>query len=308
MAFYAFVPLDQLEAQQQTLLNLGAELNLKGTILLATEGINGTVVGTSGALDDLEAFLTRRFGDIPCKRSTLAEGNPGFYRFKVKIKAEIVSFGVKGLDIDNNGQHVDAARWNELLSDPHTVVLDTRNQYEVDIGTFPGAVSPETTNFREFPAWVAEHLDTSRHRQIAMFCTGGIRCEKASAYLLAQGFDEVYQLDGGILKYLEDVAPEENRWQGECFVFDQRVSVNEHLHQGSYQQCFACRHPVSAEDMASPLYEQGVQCPHCADQISDPERQGFRERQKQVELASKRGEHHIGGAAASTGELSKGCR
>ena len=276
---------------------LGDELKLKGTILLAEEGVNGTVVGLPDALDRLEATLVNLFGAMEFKRSALDEDNPGFYRFKVKLKAEIVSFGVPDLDVQVGGEHVNAAKWNELLADPEVVVIDTRNQYEIDIGTFPGSVSPETTNFREFPEWVASNLSSDedeRKPPIAMFCTGGIRCEKASAYMRAQGFDEVYQLDGGILKYLEHVTPGENRWDGECFVFDQRVSVDENLEQGSYQQCYACRHPVSAEDMTHPAFEKGVRCPHCADAFTAEQRAAFKERQKQVELAEKRAEAHIG--------------
>ena len=294
LAFYRFVAVDHPEAVRETLLELGTELDLKGTILVGGEGVNGTVVGGEPQLRRLQGVLDQHFGAMPYKWSDLDEENPGFYRFKVKLKQEIVTLGVPGLDPQQTGEHVCAEHWNRLLDDPDVVVIDTRNTYEIDIGTFPGAISPETTNFREFPDWVSSHLDPSEHKQVAMFCTGGIRCEKASAYLLDQGFVEVYQLDGGILSYLEHVPASENRWQGECFVFDQRVSVDAALQQGDYQQCYACRHPLSAEDMRSDLFEQGVSCPHCHQRDDEARVANLRERQKQVDLAAARGDQHIG--------------
>lgn len=295
LTFYKFLAVADPESEQAHFLKFGQNCGVRGTILLAGEGVNGTLAGTRDELVQMQAELVSRFGEMPFKWSSLDPDNEGFYRFKVKLKPEIVSFGVDDLDVADNGEHVDVQTWNRLLDDPDVTVIDTRNQYEIDIGSFPGAISPETTNFRDFPDWVEAALDPEENRKIAMFCTGGIRCEKASAYMLAKGFSEVYQLDGGILKYLEEVEPESNHWQGECFVFDQRVSVNAELEQGSYQQCFACRHPVSEQDLASPLYEAGVQCPHCADaQLDSAQRQSFRERQKQVELAASRGRQHIG--------------
>ncbi|MEQ9452126.1 MAG: rhodanese-related sulfurtransferase [Pseudomonadales bacterium] len=294
LTFYRFCAVDELQATQTLLTEAGERLELRGTILLAREGVNGTLVGTTSALLQMQQLLVTRFGDIPCKWSDIDPGNTGFFRYKVKLKDEIVTFGVADLDVTRTGQHVDPQTWNDLLADPEVVVIDTRNQYEIDIGTFPGAVSPHTTNFREFPQWVAQQLNPERDKKVAMFCTGGIRCEKASAYMLQQGFSEVYQLDGGILKYLESTDEENNLWDGECFVFDQRVSVDASLRQGSYQQCFACRHPVSAEDIASPTYEAGVSCPHCYGQEDKGDRQRFRERQQQIELARARGESHIG--------------
>ena len=295
LAFYKFKPVAEPERLRDELDALGTKLGLKGTILLASEGINGTVVGASDALSKLQAALNQQFGAVPFKWSDLDTGNPGFYRYKVRVKPEIVSFGVAELDIEQTAEHVSPERWHELLDDPEVVVIDTRNTYEIDIGTFPGAVSPQTTNFREFPAWVETHLDPDEVKQVAMFCTGGIRCEKASAYLRQQGFANVYQLDGGVLQYLEKVAPADNRWQGECFVFDQRVSVDAELQQGHYQQCFACRHPLSDEDMRSAEYEQGVSCPHCFSKTEDADRlANLRERQRQVQLAENRGQQHIG--------------
>lgn len=298
LAFYKFVEVDDPQAVQQELLQLGDKLGIKGTILLAAEGVNGTIVGETQDLEHMQQALIQRFGALPLKWSELNEENPGFYRYKVKIKPEIVTLGLPDLDLKQTGEHVCAERWHELLDDPDVVVIDTRNSYEIDIGTFPTAVNPDTTNFREFPEWVADHLDPAENKQVAMFCTGGIRCEKASAFMRQAGFEKVYQLDGGVLRYLEQVPPEANRWQGECFVFDQRVSVTAALEQGHFQQCFACRHPVSAEDMASAFYEQGVSCPYCHEDNQSPENAerlaALRERQRQVELAQQRGELHIG--------------
>ncbi len=299
LAFYKFVAVsDPLEVQRDLLL-LGEKLGVKGTILLASEGVNGTIVGELEALQQMQQALGQRFGELPFKWSELNAENLGFYRYKVKIKPEIVTLGVPDLDMQQTGEHVSVERWHQLLDDPDVVVIDTRNTYEIDIGTFPQAVNPNTTNFRDFPQWVAEHLDPQTNKQVAMFCTGGIRCEKASAYMQQAGFDKVYQLDGGVLRYLEQVEVQENRWQGECFVFDQRVSVTAALEQGHFQQCFACRHPVSDEDMASEFYEQGVSCPHCySDEALTPESAArlasLRERQRQVELAEQRGAVHIG--------------
>ena len=292
LTFYRFTNVADVQTCQAELLQLGQVEDLRGTILVANEGVNGTLVGSLSGLERMREKLILLFGDMPFKWSDIAPENDGFFRFKVKLKEEIVTFGVPTIDVEQTGTHVDVERWNQLLADPNVVVVDTRNQYEIDIGTFPGSISPETTNFREFPDWVAENLDPKSNQQVAMFCTGGIRCEKASSYLKQQGFDEVYQLDGGILKYLENVAAEENRWDGECFVFDQRVSVTAALEQGNFSQCFACRHPVSQEDMASPSYVEGVSCPHCIDQEISRER--FVERQKQIGLAAKRGEAHLG--------------
>lgn len=294
LTFYKFTTVADPTAVREVLLERGESLGIKGTLLIAEEGLNGTIVGEAGALRSYAAGMEQEFGRIPYKWSDLDQANPGFYRFKVKLKKEIVTLGIEGLDPLQTGQHVSPEEWNQLLDDPDVVVIDTRNTYEIDIGTFPGSVSPETTNFREFPGWVAQNLDPAENRRVAMFCTGGIRCEKAAAYMLSEGFENVYQLNGGVLSYLEHVEPEQNKWQGECFVFDQRVSVNADLTQGDYQQCFACRHPVSADDMRSELYEAGVSCPHCHARDDTARRASLRERQKQVALAEERGEQHIG--------------
>jgi len=266
-------------------------------VLLAEEGINGTLTGTREALETWLDSVREdpRLRALSAKFSTASDDNPVFHRLKVRIKKEIVSFGEPGLRPgEHTGEHVDPEGWNQLLDDPDVLVIDTRNRYEIAIGTFPGAVDPDTTNFREFADYVRQHVDPAQHPRIAMCCTGGIRCEKASAFMLKQGFEAVYQLDGGILQYLESVREEDNRWQGECFVFDQRVSVNEGLEQGDYEQCFACRRPLSAQDLASPHYRQGVSCPHCIDERDEAERGGFEERQRQVLLAEARGQQHIG--------------
>lgn len=294
LAFYKFTPIADTESLRESLQSFGDQFALRGTILVADEGVNGTVMGLREVLRDLCELLEARCGDIPFKWSRVNEGNQGFYRYKVRVKPEIVSFGQPALEVASTGTHVDAHTWNSLLDDPDTIVIDTRNQYEIDIGTFPGAVSPQTDSFREFPAWVAEQLDTQKNKKVAMFCTGGIRCEKASAYLNAQGFESVYQLDGGILKYLETVDAQANRWDGECFVFDQRVSVNAQLQQGEYKQCYACRHPLSVDELASEDYVLGVSCPHCVATLDPERKKNFAQRQHQVELAKARGESHIG--------------
>ncbi len=294
LAFYQFLTVAEPENERMSLQTLGEKLGLRGTILVASEGVNGTVVGNTQALHQLSQHLLERYGVKSQKWSDLHSGNSGFHRFKVRVKPEIVSFGVDDLDMSETGEHVSAQRWNALLDDPEVLVIDTRNDYEIDIGTFDRAVSPHTDSFRQFPEWVGDNLDPQKHTKIAMFCTGGIRCEKASSFLLNQGFDSVYQLDGGILQYLEDAKTDESRWNGECFVFDQRVSVNAQLEQGAYKQCYACRHPLSREEITSPDFEHGVSCPHCIERTSETRRQQFRERQHQVGLAVQRGEQHIG--------------
>jgi UPF0176 protein len=297
LTFYKFQPVAALEEMRDSLKSIGRQLHIKGTVLLAQEGVNGTVTGDQAALEQFQQHLLQHFAEMPFKWSDLDPQNPGFHRFKVRIKNEIVSFGIPDIDVAQTGEHVSSERWNELLDDPNVLVIDTRNDYEIEIGTFPGAISPATRNFRQFPSWVAENLDPNRQQQVAMCCTGGIRCEKASAYLRSAGFKQVYQLGGGILRYLETVEPDANRWHGECFVFDQRVSVNAQLEQGDYQQCFSCRFPLSSEDLQSPHYEPGVSCPHCHtnQHTTDPERlRGLRERHRQVQLAQQRGTQHIG--------------
>lgn len=294
-ALYRFVTLDDFEALREPLLTVCQEQGVKGTLLLAHEGINGTIAGTRAGIDAVIAWLRAddRMADLSWKES-FDEAQP-FYRMKVKLKREIVTMGVS--DVDPNevvGTYVKPTDWNTLISDPDVLLIDTRNDYEVEIGTFKGAVDPHTKTFREFPDYVKQNVDPARHKKVAMFCTGGIRCEKASSYMKQQGFEEVYHLEGGILKYLEEVPQEQSLWQGECFVFDNRVTVKHDLTAGSFDQCHGCRRPISDEDKQSELYEKGVACPHCFDELTEDQKARFRERQKQVELARQRHEAHIG--------------
>lgn len=294
-AMYKFVTLDNHEALRQPLLEEMQRLNVKGTLLLAREGINGTVAASREGIDALLTWLRRdeRLQDISYKES-FDSSNP-FYRTKVKLKREIVTMGVEGIDPQRVvGTYVKPADWNALISDPDVVLVDTRNDYEVDIGTFKGALDPKTKTFREFPQYVKDNLDPGKNKKVAMFCTGGIRCEKSTAYLKEQGFDEVYHLEGGILKYLEDVPAEESLWEGECFVFDNRVAVNHQLEKGRYDQCHACRRPITEDDKQHAHYEQGVSCHQCHDEYSDEQRLRFRAREQQMQIARERGETHIG--------------
>ncbi len=294
-AMYKFVRLPDYEAIQPVLLKFCRDQDIKGTLLLAEEGINGTVAGSRKAIDALLSHLKsdQRFDEFEYKES-ISDELP-FHRMKVKLKKEIVTMGQPDIKpIETSEVRVEAKDWNSLISDPDVLLIDTRNEYEYQIGSFKNAVSPETTNFREFPDYVKQQLATEKHKKIAMFCTGGIRCEKACAYMLEQGFEEVYQLNGGILKYLEEVKTEESLWQGECFVFDSRVSVDHELAEGSYKQCFACRRPVSDEDMQSKDYLEGVSCPRCINETTEEQRSNFGERQYQVELAEQRNQKHIG--------------
>ncbi len=240
----------------------------------------------------MRALQTSYAGDMP------------FYRMKVRLKKEIVTLGVPNIDPNEKvGIRVAPEDWNALISDPDVVLIDTRNGYEYDIGTFRGAIDPATDTFREFPEYVSKNLDPAKHKKVAMFCTGGIRCEKATSFMLEQGFEEVYHLQGGILKYLEKIPAEKSLWEGECFVFDQRVAVGHGLALGEYDQCHACRYPVSPQDKASPKYQEGISCPHCFDSLTEDKRVSAAERQKQVELALKRGTAHIGSPQKKRGAL-----
>ncbi|MHA7880761.1 MAG: oxygen-dependent tRNA uridine(34) hydroxylase TrhO [Saccharospirillum sp.] len=297
-ALYHFVRLEDYPQYRQPLLDLMHEQGIRGTLLLAAEGINGTVAGSADAINTLLDWLKQQppFAGLSHKES-FCDAMP-FYRTKVKLKKEIVTMGVEGIDPRHIvGTYVKPQDWNALISDPEVVLVDTRNDYEVAIGTFKGAVNPNTQTFREFPAYVEQTLDPSRHKKVAMFCTGGIRCEKSTAYLRQQGFDEVYHLEGGILKYLEEVPEAESLWQGECFVFDNRVTVGHGLVPGHYDQCHACRMPISDDDKQHAHYEKGVSCPHCYDKVTEVRRQRFIERERQVQLAKARGEAHIGADA-----------
>ncbi|HJP04299.1 MAG: hypothetical protein CL799_11445 [Chromatiales bacterium] len=298
-ALYRFVSLDSYERLREPVLNELKKLALRGTILLAREGINGTIAGNPEKIDQFLNWLRQdtlfagKLEGLDIKKS-FSYKIP-FTRTKVKLKKEIVTMGVTDIDPENSaGTYVKPADWNTLISNPEVLVVDTRNEYEVGIGTFKNAVNPHTTTFREFPAYAERAIDPDKHRKIAMFCTGGIRCEKSTAYLKSQGFDEVYHLQGGILKYLEEVSPEQSLWEGECFVFDERVSVDHGLSPGSYTPCHACRMPLSAAELESEHYVAGESCPHCFEQTTEEQRARYREREKQVRLADVRGETHRG--------------
>jgi UPF0176 protein len=297
-ALYRFVRLDNFQLLRQPLLDFMLEHQVRGTLLLAAEGINGTIAGSSVAIESILDFLRQdeRLRDLDYKLSY--DDEMPFYRSRVKLKREIVTMGIEDLDPAQGGTYVDAGDWNTLIDDPEVTLVDTRNAYESAIGSFQGAIQPETRSFRDFPDYAKQHLDPGKHRKVAMFCTGGIRCEKSTAYLRQQGFDELYHLRGGILKYLEEVPEAESRWRGECFVFDNRVSVNHALEKGSYDQCHACRLPITEEDKGSDLYQPGVSCPACYDSVSADDKQRFQEREKQMRLARERGEQHLGADAS----------
>ncbi len=297
-ALYKFVALPHFQSLRAPLLKVMTDNQVYGTLLLASEGINGTVSSTRKGIDTLLAWLDQQPGldNIDCKESF--DNKIPFYRTKVKLKKEIVTMGVEGIDPKKTvGTYVKPEDWNQLIADPEVLVVDTRNHYEVQIGTFENAVNPETDSFREFPKWAQKNLDPNKNSKIAMFCTGGIRCEKSTAYLKEQGFDEVYHLKGGILKYLEEVPEEQSLWHGECFVFDNRVTVNHSLEAGSFDQCHACRMPITEQEKTLDSYQEGISCLHCYGKVSEEQKQRFAQRQKQVKLAKARGESHIGSAA-----------
>ncbi len=305
-ALYKFVALPQFADLQAPIRAVCDENGVQGTILLADEGINGTIAGQEDGVRAVLAYLNAipAFAGLAHKESWAT--NPPFPRMKVRLKKEIVTMGVPGIDPKRVvGTYVKPQDWNDLISDPDVVVVDTRNDYEVAIGTFKGAVDPQTKSFRDFPRWAKAHeADLKKHKKVAMFCTGGIRCEKSTAYMKEQGYEEVYHLEGGILKYLEQVGKEESLWQGECFVFDDRVSVGQGLKPGPYDMCHACRRPISDADKTSAHYVKGISCPHCFDETSEDQKARFAERQKQIALAKERGELHLGVTAAPRAETS----
>ncbi len=296
-ALYKFVALNDFHAMREPLLDVCIASGIRGTLLLAREGINGTIAGNRAGIDRVLRYLKSdpRLANLVHKES--CDDDMPFHRMKVKLKKEIVTMGVDAIDPNEVvGTYVQPRDWNALVNDPDVLLIDTRNDYEVGIGTFAGAVDPHTTSFREFPAYVRKNYDPAKVKKVAMFCTGGIRCEKASAFMLKEGFEEVYHLEGGILKYLEEVPEQDSRWEGECFVFDNRVAVNHKLEKGRYDQCFGCRHPITEQDKLSDSYLKGVCCPACYDRLSADQRARFGERQKQIELSELRDEKHIGAA------------
>ena len=294
-AFYQFVPLEDIEGLQQDIRRTCQHSSILGTILLAHEGINGTVAGPADELGTLFAFLNQYPGMTGLnKKVSYCDRNP-FYRLKVRLKKEIVTLGVEGIDPRKLvGEYIAPERWNELISQPDVRLIDTRNDYEVGLGTFSGAENPETQSFRDFPAWVEANLDIEKDKKVAMFCTGGIRCEKSTALLKELGYKNVYHLEGGILNYLETVPVDESMWQGDCFVFDNRVTVDHDLAEGHYELCSACRMPLSEEDRQSPKFEKNVSCPRCFDRLTPERRASLEERGRQIELAAARGEKHLG--------------
>ena len=294
-ALYHFAPLPDFRDRREPLPALCDAQDIKGTLLLAEEGVNGTIAGRREAIDLVLGHLRAFPGCAGMEhKESFAETMP-FYRMKVRLKKEIVTMGVPGVDPNALvGTYVEPEDWNDLISREDVVVIDTRNDYEVRIGSFRGAVDPQTKSFREFPEWFENFQRTHNKPKVAMFCTGGIRCEKSTAFAKSTGLEDVYHLKGGILKYLERIPEDQSLWQGECFVFDQRVSVKHGLEEGGYDLCFACRQPISDEDKASAQFVEGICCPHCVDVFSDKDRKRFEERQRQIALAKGRGNDHIG--------------
>ncbi|RKF17217.1 rhodanese-related sulfurtransferase [Roseovarius spongiae] len=293
-ALYHFTRLDDPAALQGPLRALCEARGVTGILLLAHEGVNGTIAGSRDGVDAVLAHLRALPGCAALEHKESTSATQPFGRLRVRLKAEIVTMGREDVDPRaGTGHYVDPADWNALIKAPDVAVIDTRNDYEVAIGTFEGAIDPETESFRDFPAWWEANKHRFHNKRIAMFCTGGIRCEKSTNYLLGQGVEDVYHLKGGILKYLEEVPEDQSAWRGECFVFDGRVSVGHGLREGRHRLCHACRRPVSLADAARPEYEQGVSCHHCIAETSEADKARFRERQKQIALSAARGERHM---------------
>jgi len=298
-ALYQFTRFDDRETLRDQLFSLCQAEGVRGTLLLASEGLNGTIAGPPAGLERVVGHIRTLPGCAQIEVKYSGAAAMPFHRLKVRLKREIVTMGQPDIDpLAIVGTYVPPQEWNALIADPDTIVIDTRNDYEVAIGSFARAIDPHTATFRDFPAWFrAERerlLGEGKPSKVAMYCTGGIRCEKSTAFLKQEGVEEVYHLQGGILKYLETVSPEESLWRGECFVFDQRVAVGHGLAPGTHLLCHACRRPVNAEDAASPLYEEGVCCPGCHHERTDEQRAGYRERHRQEKLAAAQGRAHIG--------------
>jgi len=295
-SFYRFLDMPGVESFRDELQALCGQHGVLGTILVAEEGFNGTICGSETAILAVFDWLRQRLGlEAPVEARWTDSGEAPFRRMRVRVKKEIVTLGRPDiLPHRKTGKYVPPEEWNALIENPDMLVIDTRNHYEVEVGSFPRAMDPGTDSFRQFPEFARQLAETSRDRPLAMFCTGGIRCEKATALMLELGFEEVYHLQGGILRYLQEMPDAENRWQGECFVFDTRVAVDKDLAEGGYVQCHACRRPLSAEDVESPDYREGVSCPHCVNEIDTERAARLEERRRQVALAEERGEKHIG--------------
>lgn len=294
-ALYQFKSFPNFKEERQKILDLCTKNNVKGSLLIGLEGINGTISGTREGIDAVKDYLmnTLKFDTLEYKES-LAPTYP-FYRMKVKLKKEIVTLGVDGVDPNKEkGTYLDPKEWNELISDPNTVIIDTRNDYEFRVGRFKNSIDPDIKKFTDFPKFVEEHKNEWKGKKVAMFCTGGIRCEKSTAHAKLVGIDDVYHLKGGILKYLEEIPENENLWEGDCYVFDHRIAVGHGLKLTEYTSCGACREPLSKEDRNSPHYELGVSCPYCHGKRTEKQLKAARDRQYQINLANKRGTHHIG--------------
>ena len=297
-ALYKFVEIDDLLSLQSDLHEICEKNNIMGTILIANEGINGTISGKNNEINQTISLLKsdKRFANIEIKYSST--NKQPFHRMKVRLKKEIVTIGLPEINPNKKvGTYVKPEDWNDLISDPNVIVIDTRNKYETKIGSFQNALDPETSSFREFPDWVKKFKSSKENanKKIAMFCTGGIRCEKASSLMKEEGFEDVYHLQGGILKYLETIDKENSLWNGECFVFDQRVCLTDELEVGSYKMCFACRMPITEEEMQNEKYIEGISCIYCYDKTTKEKKERFGSRQRQILLAKERGEKHLGG-------------
>jgi|TARA_Y100001935_G_scaffold238574_1_gene225316 UPF0176 protein len=297
-ALYKFVEIDDLLSLQSNLYEICEKNNIMGTILIANEGINGTISGKNNEINQTISLLKsdKRFANIEIKYSST--NKQPFHRMKVRLKKEIVTIGLPEINPNKKvGTYVKPEDWNDLISDPNVIVIDTRNKYETKIGSFQNALDPETSSFREFPDWVKKFKSSKENanKKIAMFCTGGIRCEKASSLMKEEGFEDVYHLQGGILKYLETIDKENSLWNGECFVFDQRVCLTDELEVGSYKMCFACRMPITEEEMQNEKYIEGISCIYCYDKTTKEKKERFGSRQRQILLAKERGEKHLGG-------------
>jgi UPF0176 protein len=294
VALYAFIPIANTMKLRDDIDMLSTRCLIMGALIIASEGINGTVAGSK---ENMEIFL-QFFADsnllsfMNIKRSSNA--SQPFHRMRISIKNEIVTMGVLDLNISKRGKYVSAKNWNKLITEPDIVLLDTRNDYEIEIGSFASAVNPSIKTFREFPAYVEQNIDALKGKKVAMFCTGGIRCEKASSYLLNRGIEDVYHLEGGILRYFEETAVHDSLWRGECYVFDKRVSVTHDLQPGKTKLCCSCRHPLSEDHLRQPSYEDGVCCPFCSDVLPEEKKVAARERNRQIQLSDARNEKHLG--------------
>ena len=297
ISFYKFVNWGGISKRKKKLENFFRKREILGTVILANEGINGTISGKDENIKEVVEFLKSdpHLEDLELKYSYASRET--FGKMKVKIKKEIVTMGIDDINPSEiTGKHIKNKEWNELINDPNTLIIDTRNQYEYSIGTFKNAINPKTNSFRQFPKWIEDNLAGLMidKKRVAMFCTGGIRCEKASTLMIKNGCEEVYQLDGGVIKYLEEMNESESLWDGECFVFDDRVSIKHGLVEGDFSLCHACRMPISEEDIESAEYIEGISCPNCFGTHSEEKKKRFEERQKQIKLAKERGEKHIG--------------